>query len=253
MLVRISEYYDTAPDTLSAAQIKEYLYYCREKQGLSVSFINQTISALKILFEDVQKIAWDETLAIKRPRNNHHLPVILSRKEVRDMIELTTNPKHKALIALMYSSGIRRDELINLRLSDIDSDRMVIRVRNGKGNKSRDTILSPKALTLLRDYFKTSNNKPKEYVFESIIPGKPYSASSMRNVIEKAVCQSNIKKAVTIHSLRHAFATHLLEQGANIKQIQHLMGHQSLSSTMVYLHLVSVTTSKIISPLDAKV
>ena len=153
------------------------------------------------------------------------------------------------MIALLYSSGIRKDELINLKLSDVDSERMVIRVRNGKGNKSRDTILSQRALFLLRDYLKT-HPKPTEYVFESLESGKPYSATSINKVVARASQKARITKQITVHSLRHAFATHLLEQGANVKQIQYLMGHQSLKSTMVYLHLATVSTAKLTSPLD---
>jgi len=144
MLVQLSKYYGLSPEKVTILQMKEYLYHCKEKRGLSVSFINQTISALKILRQDVVGLEWDKELRIKRPRRPHHLPDILSKQEVNKLIEVTSNPKHKAVIALLYSTGMRIGELLYLRVYDIDSTRMVIRILNGKGNKSRDTLLGRK-------------------------------------------------------------------------------------------------------------
>jgi site-specific recombinase XerD len=164
------------------------------------------------------------------------------------MVQVTRNLKHKAIIALLYSSGVRREEFLNLKVTDIDSDRMLVRVRNGKGNKSRDTLLSKNALNMLREYYRY--HRTKEYLFESYIPGKAYSASSVFKVIRKAAQRAGITKRVCIHSLRHAFATHLLEQGANLKVIQKLLGHTSLRSTAIYLHLAKVDYTDVESPFD---
>lgn len=250
MLVQLSRHYNQSPEHITIEQIKQYLYYCKEKRGLSISFINQTISALKILRQDVLGTGWDEGIKIKRPRRNHYLPDILSKQEVNQLIEVTHNPKHKAILAVLYSTGMRRDELLNLRLCDIDPDRMVIRVANGKGNKSRDTLLAIKALKLLRHYYTNTYKKPIKYVFEAgSKPGYPYSGSSVGKIVKRACLRAGIKKHIFPHSLRHAFATHMLEQGTNLKMIQKLLGHHALSSTMVYLHLAAIDPS-VKSPFD---
>lgn len=250
MLVQISRYYSRSPDVLTIDQIKEYLYYCKEERGLSNSHINQTISAMKILRQDVLGLEWDKGIKIRRPRRNSPLPVILSKQEINSLMEVTHNPKHKAIIGLLYSTGIRRDELLNLRLADIDSNRMIVRVSNGKGNKARDTLLAERALKLLRNYYAHIHPKPLTYVFEGGgKPGQPYSGSSVGKIIKRASDKAGVKKTISAHSLRHAFATHMLEQGSNLKLIQKLLGHGSLSSTMVYLHLAAIDPS-VKSPFD---
>ena len=247
MLASLALYYHQSPDCLTIGQVKKYLHYCKQEKGLSVSTINQTISALKILRQDVLGKPWEE-IKIKRPRKNRHLPDILSREEIARMIHLTDNPKHKAIIALLYSTGVRREEFLNLRISDIDPDRMLVRVRNGKGNKARDTLLAQNTLKLLRDYYHFS--RPREYLFESYRPGVAYSATSVKNVVRRAAQRAGIAKHICIHSLRHAFATHLLEEGTNLKVIQKLLGHTSLRSTAIYLHLAKVDFNNVHSPLD---
>jgi len=250
MLVQLSKYYGLSPEKVTILQLKEYLYHCKEKRGLSVSFINQTISALKILRQDVVGLEWDKELRIKRPRLPHHLPDILSKQEVNKLIEVTANPKHKAVMALLYSTGMRVGELLQLRVCDIDSTRMVIRILNGKGNKSRDTLLAERTLKLLRDYYLVVYPKPLKYVFEGRgKPGQPYSSTSVRQIVKRAVVKAGIKKTIFPHSLRHAFATHMLEQGINLKLIQKLLGHGSMRSTMVYLHMAAIDPT-VKSPFD---
>ena len=246
----MSRHYNLSPEEITIEQVKKYLYYCKEERGLSNSFINQAISAVKILRQDVLGLDWDKGIRIKRPRRNHHLPDILSKQEIAALIDVTPNPKHKAVIALLYSTGMRREELVNLRLCDVDSDRMVVRITNGKGNKSRDTLLAVKTLKLLRNYYTHSYPKPTKYVFEGRGRSeKPYSATSVEKIVKRAAGKAGIKKNIHPHSLRHAFATHMLEQGANLKLIQKLLGHSSLSSTMVYLHLAAIDPS-VKSPFD---
>lgn len=247
MLLNAAKYYHRSPDELSVEEIKKYLHYCTQVRGLSVSTINQTISAFKILFQDVLGKSWEE-IKIKRPRKNKHLPDILSKEEIGNIIRLTTNQKHKVIIAVLYSSGVRREELLNLKIRDIDSNRMLIRVRNGKGNKSRDTLLAQNTLELLRNYYRRYH--PAEYLFESFRPGVPYSSTSVEKVVKRASQRAGITKHIYPHSLRHTFATHLLEQGANLKVIQKLLGHTSLRSTMVYLHLAKTDYNDVKSPFD---
>jgi site-specific recombinase XerD len=250
MLVQLSKYYGLSPEKVTMLQLKEYLYHCKEKRGLSVSFINQTISALKILRQDVVGLEWDKELRIKRPRRPHHLPDILSKREVNKLIDVTSNPKHKAVMALLYSTGMRMGELLHLRVCDIDSTRKVIRILNGKGNKSRDTLLAERTLKLLHEYYSSVYPKPITYIFEGRgKPGQPYSATSVQKVVKRAAIKAGVKKTISPHSLRHAFATHMLEQGTNLKLIQKLLGHSSMRSTMVYLHLATIDPT-VKSPFD---
>jgi site-specific recombinase XerD len=254
MLANAAKYFHLSPDKLTTEQIKNYLQYCTKERGLSVSTINQTINAFRILFQDVLGKDW-EKIRIKRPRKNRHLPDILSREEIANMLRLTNNPKHKVIIAVLYSSGVRREELLNLKIRDIDSDRMLIRVRNGKGNKSRDTLLAQNTLELLREYYRLYH--PSEYLFESYRPRVAYSATSVEKVVQRAVQRAGVTKHIYPHSLRHTFATHLLEQGTNLKVIQKLLGHASLRSTMIpalpagrYLHLARTDYNNVKSPID---
>jgi len=250
VLVKLSKHFNKSPEEISTEQLKEYLYDAKHRQGLSNSFINQTISAVKILHQDVLGRTWNGQIKIKRPRKDQPMPDILSKEEILGMLEATSNFKHKAIVALLYSSGIRRGELINLQLKDIDSKRMVIRINMGKGNKSRDALLAANTLNLLRQYYRVFHPRPVKYVFEAGgRPGQPYSASSVGKIIKRAAEKAGIKKAIHPHSLRHAFATHMLEQGANLKLIQKLLGHTSLRSTMVYLHLAAIDPS-VKSPFD---
>ena len=250
MLVALSKHFEKSPQEISSEELKEYLYDAIHRRGLSVAFVKQTISALKILYKDVLSIPWGEQFQVKMPRRERLIPEVLTKGEILQMIEVTPNAKHKAIIALLYSSGMRRDELIHLQLKDIDSKRMVIRINLGKGNKSRDVMLAQNTLKLLRAYYKIHFPKPNKYVFEGGgKPGKPYSASSVSKIVKRAAQKVGIKKNISIHTLRHSFATHMLEHGANLKLIQKLLGHTSLRSTMLYLHLAKLDPS-VKSPFD---
>jgi len=204
---------------------------------------------MKILQRDVLGYDWNEGIKINRPRKDYQLPIILTKPQISAMISVTPNIKHKSIMAVLYSGGLRIDELINLKMEDIDSERMMIRIDRGKGNKSRDTLLAVKTLELLRAYYRDHYPKPTHYVFESWKPGQRYSSSSVQNIVKRAAAKAGIKKKVFPHSFRHAFATHMLEDGANLKLIQKLLGHRSLGSTMVYLHLAAIDSS-VKSPFD---
>jgi len=246
MLNSLEEYHKTSIDEISTSQVKDFLQYSIETRKVSVSYINQVISAVKILQKDVLGKEW-ESIRIKRPRRVKKLPVVLSKEEVKSMIETTRNLKHRAILAVIYSAGLRISELISLRPSDIDSDRKQIKVL-GKGNKYRYTLLSENILDMLRIYWRAY--KPERYLFEGQKPGQPISRETIQAVFKHACKKTGINKQASVHSLRHSFATHLLESGVNLKIIQCLLGHSSLRTTSIYLHVTRFDPSTVKSPFD---
>ncbi len=246
-LSRLSIYYNCSPDRLSLDQVKSYLHHCVTEKRESTSTINQIISAVKILFVDVLKRPW-EPVNIKRPRRDKKLPAVFSKEEITTFFSGVKNLKHKAIFATAYASGLRISEVRMLTPIDIDSDRMQICIRNGKGRKDRFTILSIRTLGVLRDYYQKF--RPKKYLFEGYIAGEPISHRTIQKVFSTAVVKAGITKAVSFHSLRHSFATHLLEQGTNLRMIQQLLGHNSLRTTSVYLHLSCFDPKDVSSPFD---
>lgn len=184
---------------------------------------------------------------IERPRKDEKLPEVISKKEVQEMINKTYNLKHQCIISLLYSAGLRRGELLNLKISDIDSKRMTVRVEQAKANKDRYSILSEKLLLKLRLYFK--EYRPNKYLFEGKV-GYPYSGRSVVKIVRKAAQAAHINKNVRPHTLRHSFATHLLESGTDLRYIQILLGHNSTKTTEVYTHVATNTFKTIKNPLD---
>jgi integrase/recombinase XerD len=236
-------------DTVSIQQFKDYLHQRIINEKISVSLINQSISAFKILQVDVLGREWEQ-IKIRRPRREKKLPVVLSIGEVEELISVTQNIKHRAMLALAYSAGLRRQEILMMKPADIDSARMQVRVVQGKGKKDRYSILSPKALDLLRIYYKIQ--RPKTFLFESQgKKGVQLSDRTLLCIVKNSAAKAGIKKNVSFHTLRHCFATHLLETGVNIRIIQEFMGHVSLKTTAVYMHLVNIQPSGISSPLDS--
>lgn len=185
---------------------------------------------------------------IERPAKKEKLPEILSKEEVKKLINQPKNSKHKCILALLYSAGLRRNELLNLKISDIDSDRMVIRVQGGKGGKDRYTLLSKDLLTDLRYYFRLY--RPKVWLFEGAGGGK-YSGTSVLKIVKKAAEKAKIGKKVVPHTLRHSFATHLLEAGTDLRYIQTLLGHGSSKTTEIYTHVATNVLTTIQNPLDS--
>lgn len=244
---RLSLYFNCSPDRLSIEQVKTYLHYCVTHNKSSAVTINQVISAVKIFFVDVLHREW-EPVKIKRPRREKKLPEIFSKQEIILLLNNVKNIKHKSIFITAYSAGLRLNEVRMLKPHDIDSDRMQIRVDNGKGKKTRLTLLSANTLTGLRDYYKMY--RPLKYLFEGHTPGVPLSQRTIQKVFEGCVKKAGISKAVSFHSLRHSFATHLLEQGANLRLIQQLLGHNSLRTTAVYLHLSCFDPKQVNSPFD---
>ena len=210
--------------------------------------INQSISAFKILQQDLLSRDWEQ-IKIKRPRREMKLPVVLSKQEIQSILQAIQNIKHKALLALAYSSGLRRDEVRHLKPTDIDSQRMTIHVRQGKGKKARYVILSPKLLGLLRQYYKT--HRPVTFLFESSQnKGHMLSPGTLTAIVKNGAEKARLKKNISFHTLRHCFATHMLEQGINLRLIQSFMGHTSLRTTSVYLHIAKIDPNSVSSPLD---
>lgn len=229
-------------------ELKSYLHQELIIHNKSTSFVNQHISAFKIFVQDVQKQPWDGII-IKRPRRQKKLPIVLSLSEVESMISKTKNLKHRAMLTLLYSAGLRKMELLQIKPQEIDSQRMVVNVTQGKGRKDRQTILSPKTLILLREYFKIE--RPRTYLFEpSGQKGKMISDRTLDHIVKQSAKRAGISKNVSAHTLRHSFATHLLEAGVNLRLIQAFLGHTSLKTTSIYLHLTNVNPRNIISPLE---
>jgi integrase/recombinase XerD len=216
------------------------------KKNLSASYQNQIVNAIKLFF----KIIHDSKMVIEelhRPKNAKRLPNVLSKEETFRLIDLTTNLKHKSLLALIYSSGLRISEAINMQITDIDSQRMLIHVKNAKGKKDRYTLLSTKLLGLLKEYYTIYT--PKKFLFEGQY-GEQYSSRSAQSVLHQSAKKAGITKQITLHTLRHSFATHLLENGTDLRYIQDLLGHSSPKTTMIYTHVSSTSLKNIINPFD---
>ncbi len=216
------------------------------KYKLSASYQNQVVNAIKLFFRTVQNRAIDVE-QIHRPKKPFKLPSILSLEEVEGMLNSLDNIKHKTMLALIYQGGLRRSELLNMQVPDVDSKRMLITIRNAKGNKDRIVPLGETALGLLRLYYKSY--KPKQYLFEGQ-KGSRYTESSLEEVFHKAKDLAKINKNVSLHTLRHSYATHLLEGGVNLRYIQELLGHKSPKTTQLYTHVSSEGLGRVTSPLE---
>lgn len=233
-------------DQINNADVDRYLGHVFEPKGHSISTQRQFISGLKLFKAFCPECKIDQ-LELKRPKRDQRLPVVLTKQEVIELIRCTRNIKHRAIIALLYSSGLRVGELINLKLMDLDIERRQIHVKNAKGRKDRYVILSQSILPLLQNYFFTF--KPVTFFAEGG-RGKPYSASSIRKFMKGSSKAAGITKRVTPHTLRHSYATHLLEQGVNLRHIQSLLGHARPETTMVYTRVMKKDLLAIESPLD---
>jgi len=247
VLGKFIQYYPRiAPENITAEQVRDYLVYLVEVQQCSAAYQRQAINAIKFYYGEVLQRPLAE-LAIPSPRQKKRLPVVLSEAEVSLLLAQIHNLKHRAMIYCLYSAGLRRSELLNLKPMDIDSQRNCIVVREAKGNKDRLTLLSSVCLDLLRDYFRAY--RPKDYLFEGV-EGGAYSSTSLRKVFQRALLSSGIKKKATLHTLRHSFATHLLERGTDLRYIQVLLGHSSSKTTEIYTHMTAKGFEGVTSPLD---
>ncbi|MCB9222714.1 MAG: tyrosine-type recombinase/integrase [Crocinitomicaceae bacterium] len=243
----INHFNDRELIEINENDIQDYLNMMARK-GVSTSQLNQILNSVKFYYEVVKEMP-NRFYSIDRPFKEDRLPKVLSANEIFKIINATPNIKHKCILSLLYSSGLRRQELLNLQLEDIDSERMAIRIRMGKGNKDRYTILSQKVLNDLRLYFKEW--KPKKYLFEGAKAGEPYGRSSISRIIEKASKKAGIDKKVTPHMLRHSFATHLLENGTDLRYIQSLLGHNSSKTTEIYTRVSFSNYRNVQNPFDS--
>jgi len=233
-------------EKITNREIQDYLYYCKTEKKYSYSSMKQAIASIGYLYKKVLNRPIPEALNIEL-RKPSLLPVVLSVKEISKILEVTTNLKHKIILLLIYSAGLRLGELLNLEISDIDSESMRIYIRSGKGKKDRYVMLSENVLNLLREYYKIY--KPAKYLIEGQNGGK-YSPKSVQSVFKNSLKKAGIKKKATVHSLRHSFATHLLDNGTDIRYIQELLGHKRLETTQIYTHVSSYSINKIKSPAD---
>jgi len=217
------------------------------KNKLSSSFQNQIVNAIKLFFRTIELKSM-VIESVHRPKKEKLLPNVLSKEEIKLILNAQKNIKHKTMLSLIYSCGLRRSELLNLKLTDIDSKRGLVIIRQGKGKKDRITPLSEKVLVLLREYFIAY--KPKEWLFEGQSGIGQYDERSLANVLKQAIEKCNINKPVTLHWLRHSYATHLLENGTDLRYIQELLGHNSSRTTEIYTHVSNKSLQKIVSPFD---
>ncbi len=241
-----ARHFGTSPEHLGSDHIRAYLLHLVE-HGASWAQFNQARSALRFLYRTTLKRGWvdDGAVCVKTPRK---LPVVLSLDEVAQFFAAIRNLKHRAILMTAYAAGLRLSEVAALRAEDIDSRRMVIRVRQGKGRKDREVMLSPRPLALLRRYWQVV--RTGDYLFPGRGPDRPISHSAVQRICRAAVRASGLTKHISPHSLRHSFATHLLEAGADVRTIQVLLGHSHLSTTARYTHISSARLHGTASPLD---
>lgn len=235
-------------DAVHQEEFKSYLYQYYVERKLSTSAINQAISAFKILQVDVLGKEWTD-FKMKRPRREKKLPFVLSVSQVEKLFSVTTNLKHRALLMLAYSAGLRKMEVLQITPGCIESQRMQVRVQQGKGKKDRYSILSQKTLDALRLYYQLY--RPQHYLFETQLQrGKPLSERTLDAIVKKSALKAGLSNEISFHTLRHCFATHLLERGTNLRIIQQLLGHNSLRTTSIYLHVSKSDITAIKSPIE---
>ena len=248
-----SRRFQRPPDRLGPQHIREYQSELFRKRKLAASTVTVYLAALRFFYTKTLKKSWSAA-ATPYPKRAEHIPSILSQQEVARLIDAADNSFHRTLLMALYATGVRRAELTHLKISDVDSQRMVIHVQGGKGRKDRDVMLSPKLLKELREHWRRLRRKPSQWLF----PGnhqhtddQPISTKVVWHACRNAAKRAGIKKPVHPHTLRHCFATHLLEQGADLRNIQMLLGHNDLEQTTVYLHVSELRLNATASPLDS--
>jgi integrase/recombinase XerD len=246
-VVGLTKHFGSAPDQLSAPQVQDYVLYLMTERRLHFNSVNTIVSGLKFFYTQTLKRP-DVILALPRRRTPRQLPEVLSATELQRLFAAADNAQHRALLMTTYGGGLRVSEAVKLRPADIDSQRMMIRVVCGKRAKDRYTLLSPRLLQELRAYW--SAYRPRTWLFPRGNPERPFNDDKARTVFNQAKAKAGIRKHGSIHLLRHCFATHLLEAGVDLRTIQILMGHASITSTVWYLHLTRKTLEGTPNPLD---
>jgi site-specific recombinase XerD len=242
-----ARHFNKPPDRLGPEHIREYQLHLIHEQKVAWSTLQVRIAGLKFFYTQTLKQDWFAQ-EVAKPKVRRKLPTVLSREEVAALLDATPNLKHRALLATLYATGLRCAEALQLKITDIDSQRMLILVREGKGQRPRQVMLSPKLLALLRDYWRW--RKPTDWLFPGQRPGSAMQPSGVREICQQLAGKVGIKKQVSPHIWRHSFATHLLDAGTDLRTIQVLLGHASLKTTAIYLHVSVRRVQATQSPLE---
>jgi integrase/recombinase XerD len=243
-----ARYFRKPPDQLGPEEIRSYQVYLTDEKKLSPGSILIAVAALRFLYKVTLHKDWSVADIIPAPKKPQKLPIVLSPEEVHHFLTCVASPKHRTILTTCYAAGLRISEAVRLKPTEIDSQRMVIRVEQGKGQKDRYVMLSPKLLEILRDWWRTE--RPKPWLFPGHIPGRPITRSAVELACQEAHQASGISKPISPHSMRHAFAVHLLERGTDVRTIQLLLGHRSLATTAHYLRIATNKVCSTTSPLD---
>jgi len=247
-VARFARYFKRSPERLGPEQIRAYQLYLSTERGLATSSLLVAVSALRFLYRVTLQKRWSFDDVLPAPKKPQALPVVLSPQEVVQLLGAVTPAKHRAILTACYAAGLRISEAIALTVSAIDSERMVLRIAKGKGQKDRYVMLSPKLLAVLRDWWKVQ--RPRHWLFPGERPEAPITRSAVQLACGIASRRARLGKAVTPHLLRHSFAVHLLEAGTDLRTIQLLLGHRSLQTTARYLRVATTTVCSTTSPLD---
>jgi site-specific recombinase XerD len=243
----LQRFYGRPAEELGEEEIRDFLQHLITEKKQSASSVNVFNAALKFFYKTTLKTKWDNE-RIPRMKKTKKLPVVLTIEEVQALFDATKNLKHKCILMTTYGSGLRVSEVTRLKIIDIDSKNMSIFVRQGKGKKDRYTVLSQRNLELLREYW--TKYHPSDWLFEGSEKGKHITSGSVQSIIHASATKAGIKKLVTVHTLRHSFATHLLEANVNLFYIKQLLGHTDIKTTAIYLHMVNINAFNLKSPLD---
>jgi integrase/recombinase XerD len=239
-------YVGRRPDEVTPEDIHRYQAYLTNERKVSASYFNQAVSAIRFFYRATVPRDW--TLAIPHQKPQHRLPQVMSRSEVESLLAVVTNRKHRAMLMVAYAGGLRLSEVLHLRVSDIDSQQMTIRIEQGKGRKDRYVMLSERLLETLREYW--SAERPRQWLFPGADGTRPMCPTGLQRIFKQARLAARIDKPASVHTLRHSFATHLLEDGVDIRRIQRLLGHRSVSTTETYTHVAGDYLKDTRSPLD---
>jgi integrase/recombinase XerD len=244
---RFAAYFGRSPEMLGREEIRAYLHHLIVERGLSKATQNNAYSALKFFYQTTLGQAWID-FEMPRPKSSRKVPLVLASSEIEALFGATPNLKHRALLMTIYSGGLRVSEATHLRVADIDRARMMIRIGQGKGDKQRYTLLAQRTLDTLRDYWRYY--QPSDWLFAGPKPGQPLSTPAVQKVFQRAQMKAGLSKPASVHTLRHSFATHLLEAGIDRVHIQRMLGHSSLKTTSIYLPVSRRDLSHIVSPID---